>query len=256
MAEERQSPLRNDVLDPQVCTHDTRREVLSRVPLFASLDATEIGAVNEYFRASDYQAGETIYRAGDPAQELFVVATGKVKILEYTSVGQRVVFDLLAPGESFGSLLALGDETYANDAQAHTFCCLLTLSAEWFQEVLSRYPRVAVAGLESAAKRLREARKVVSELSALPVEQRLAATLLKLSEKLGESHGDGVLLQIPLPQHDLAAMTGTTPESVNRTLSRFRRSGLLESGRTWLILRDLEAMREVSEGRLAELRRD
>ena len=255
MAEDRQSPLRNDELDPRVCTHDTRQRVLRQVPLFRTLSDVELEKVSGYFQARDFGAGEVIYRSGDPARELFVVATGKVKILDYTATGQQVVFDLLAPGESFGSLLSLGDETYSNDAQAQTFCCLLTISAETFADLIERYPRVAVAALEATAARLRESRKVVGELSGMPVEQRLAATLLKLSEKLGEQHENGLLLQIPLPQHDLAAMMGTTPESVNRSLSRFRRGELLESGRTWLIIKDVGRLREIAEGRLSELQR-
>lgn len=255
MAEDKQSPLRSDELDPQVCTHDRRLEMLRQVPLFRTLGEADLEDVNRYFHARDFQAGEVIYRAGDPTRELFVVATGKVKILNYTSSGQQIVFDLLAPGESFGSLLALGDETYANDAQAQTFCCLLALSAQTFQEVVEQYPLVAVAALQLTAARLRDSRQVVRELSALSVEQRLAATLLKLSEKLSEPHEGGLLLQIPLPQHDLAAMMGTTPESVNRTLSKFKRTGLLESGRTWLILKDIERLKAVADGRSAELQR-
>ena len=236
-----------------MCTHATRLEVLKRVPLFRDLTPGQLDAINrEWVLAREYEAGEALYRAGDEADTLFVIATGKVKLLDYTSNGQQVVLDLLAPGESFGSLLALGDDTYANDAQAHTFCCVLTLSSDAFEDLLGRYPRMALAALRVTAGRLRDARRAVRELSALPVAGRIASVLLKLAEKVGEPHEGGVLLQVPLPQQDLAAMTGTTPESVSRNLGRLRRAGLLTTGRTWLVLKDIGRLEAVARGRAVE----
>lgn len=236
-------------------TFAARSEVLRRVPLFRDLDREQLEAVDrDWVVALYYEAGDALYRAGDPAETLFVVAAGNVKLLDDTSGGQRVLLDLLARGESFGSLLALGDEAYANDARAHTACCVLALSAHAFDRLLVRYPRVARAALEITARRLRGAQTVVRELSVLPVEGRLAAALLKLAERMGEPEAGGMLIQDQLPQKDLAAMTGTTPESVSRTLAKLRGAGILEVGRSWLLLKDRTRLQALAQGLNADRR--
>lgn len=246
MSKRTNSPLHDDAVDPHSCTLETRLAMLRRTPLFHGLDDAALAEVNRRFRTEDYRAGETIYRAGNDAEKLYVVATGKVRLLEYTAEGQAVLQDLLAPGEVFGSLYALGDEAYASDAEAQTFCCLLSLAAESFLEVLREVPAVALTALELTAERLHEARRL-QVLSTRPVEQRLAATLLKLAEKLGDPTPQGLVLQSPLSQGDLAAMTGTTPESVNRALRSFKERGLVESGRGWLALQDERGLAAVAE---------
>src|SRR5690606_13181926 len=105
-------------------------------------------------------------------------------------------------------------------AQAHTTCCVLTITPHAFQDILQRYPQVSLALLEIVSSRLREAREVIHQLSASPVESRLAATLLKLADKLGEKRGDEVLIQLPLSRQDLADMTGATVETASRVMSQ------------------------------------
>lgn len=63
-----------------------------------------------------------------------------------------------------------------------------------------------------------------------------------LADKLGEKRDESILLQLPLTREDLASMTGTTTESVSRTLSKWRRAGLIETGRRWTSLKDRDAL--------------
>ena len=85
--------------------------------------------------------------AGDPAARLYVVAIGKVKLLQHTLSGQDVLLDILTPGEFFGSLSVLGDETYPDTALAQTMACILAIAADDFQAILRRYPSVTVIAL-------------------------------------------------------------------------------------------------------------
>jgi CRP-like cAMP-binding protein len=74
------------------------------------------------------------------------------------------------------------------------------------------------------------------QLSALPVEQRVALTLLKLGEKLGRENDSGLLIDVPLSRDELAEMTGTTPETVSRILSQLQNQKIIDSGRQWVTI--------------------
>jgi CRP-like cAMP-binding protein len=242
MASRRSTPLRSEDVEPRLCTIHRRLEVLSKVPFFTALSPEDISAINRLFRPEGYTAGETIYLSGDPAKRLYVVATGKVKLLRHTLGGQDVLLDILAPGEFFGSLSILGDDQYADTAQAHTSGCVLGIGAEDFQTILQTYPTVAIATLTIMAQRLQSAHETIRQLSAFPVAQRVASVLLKLAEKLGEQTDEGLLIQMPLARQDLADMTGTTLETVSRVMSDFHKQGLIRSGRQWVAISDLAAL--------------
>lgn len=245
--QKRLTPLANHAVPAGSCTTERRLELLSRVPLFGLLEPQQLEEVNSRFRAHDYQTGATVHRAGDPAQHLYVVATGVVKLLRYGAEGQEVLLDILAPGDFFGSLAVLGDEVYQDTAVTQTPCCILVLPAPDFEEMLSTFPAVTRAALELTTARLKQAQEAIQQLSALTLEQRLAATLLKLAEKVGEAQEGSILLQLPLTQQDLAAMTGSTAETVNRALRRFRKLGLVRSGRRWFILTDPRGLAHFAE---------
>ncbi len=232
--------------DAASCTVDVRLTMLGRTPLFGGATADELRRVNERCRAVAVTAGEVVFRAGERAEDLFVVATGAVKLLEHAADGRQVLLDLCVPGEAFGSAPALGDEVYPHDAQAVADGCLLSLSAATFERLLREMPSVALAALALTSRRLREAQRAVHTLSTLPVEAQVAATLLRLAAKLDPA-GDAERVALPLTQADLAAMSGTTPESVNRVLGTLKRRGWLASGRGWFSLLDRPALASLAQ---------
>jgi CRP-like cAMP-binding protein len=230
-----------------MCSHDVQCAMLRRAPFFAALSPAEIEEVHGLAWVQGYVADEFIYMAGAPATRLYIIAAGKVKVLQPFLSGQDVVLDILVGGEFFGGLSLLGDETYTETAQTLTSCCILEIPAETFQEILRQYPSVALKTLELVGNRLKNAHKSIHQLSARPVEARIAALLLYLATKLGEEQEGGMLLQVPLSRQDLAAMTGTTTESASRAMSQFKKQGLVRTGRQWVAVIDRAGLHEIAE---------
>lgn len=243
----RTTPLEPEPIEPQMCSVDLRLQILRGLPFFAGLPDDAITAINPLFRETGYEPGEPIYYAGDPAERLFVVAAGKVKLLRHALSGQERVLDLLLPGDFFGSLPVLGEPVYPDTAQAHTLCCVLAISAEGFKTILDRYPPVTRALLAIVAERLRAAQAMLHQTGTAPVESRVAALLLKLAERLGDERAEGWLIQTPLSRQDIADMLGITVETASRTLSQFRKDGLIRSGRRWIAIADRERLAALAE---------
>lgn len=224
-----------------------RLDVLSRAPYFAGLPPEAIEAIDARMGVRGYDVDTPIHRVGQSATHLYVLAAGKVKLIRPTLEGDNVLIDVLTPGDLFGSAAALGHATYPDTAHALTVACALSISAGDFRAVLTEHPRVALAVLDDVTHRLEQAHTVVRRLASGTVEHRVAATLLALADKVGESRGNGVLLQLPLTRPDLAAMTGTTTESVSRTLSRLRRDGIIDTGRRWVAIVDRERLAALAQ---------
>ena len=238
MSTRRKTPLHVETVEPAACSVDLRLSILQQAPFFAGLSPVEIGAVNKQFREYGFQPGEPIYFSGETAANLYVVASGRVKLLRHSASGQDVLLDILQPGDYFGSLTMLADEVYPDTAQAQTAVCVISIRSEAFRVLLQQYPPVALAVLDITAKRLQETQETVRRLSVNSVEQRIAAVLLKLAHKLGEITVEGILIQMPLSRDDLAQMTGTTTETASRIVSQFQKEGLVHSGRQWIAITD------------------
>lgn len=247
MTNRRKTPVVTESIEPARCSVDLRLSILQQVPFFARLPLADIRAINEQFHEYGYKPGETIYHSGERAENLYVVAAGNVKLLRHTLSGQDVLLNILTPGEFFGSLTRLSDEIYPDTAQAQTAVCILAITSERFRALLQRYAGVAVAVLDITAKRLQDAQETVRQLSAHPVEQRLAVTLLKLVDKLGESNEVGLLIQMPLSRDDLAKMVGSSTETVSRIMSQLQKDGIIQSGRQWVAVTDKIRLGQVAQ---------
>lgn len=248
MMTRRYIPIQTERIEPRHCTLDLRLQVLRQTPFLAALPPESLAQVNPLFVERGYDAGQTIYAAGAPATRLYVVARGTVKVIRPTDSGPSVLLGLRTAGEFCGSLSALGDRDYRDSAVAQTSCCILSVSAGQFQAMLRRYPSVALATLDVLAARLRAAHDLIEQYSSQPVEQRIAATLLQLGEKVGQEREGVRLIQMPLSRQDVAEMAGTTVETASRVMSQLRKDGLIQTGRRWAAIADRDRLAALAIG--------
>lgn len=247
MASRRRSPVRVEHLHPHACTPGVRRRVLADVPFFAHLSDGAIEGIDRRARVDHFDQGEAVYVQGAPARSFHIVATGTAKRSRTTRDGTEVLLDILLPGDHFGALPALGADRHPDAVWALTPLCVLRLDVAAFDEVLDEHPSVARAALAVVTRRLEAAMDHIHRMSAATAEQRVAAVLTILAERTGRPQGGGLtLLDLPLSRDDLASMAGLTSETVSRILSQLRRDELIETGRRWVAVRDLDELHRMS----------
>ena len=239
------SPVRQEWVDPGICSLDYRLKVIGRLPFFRHLSPHAIVEINHLFEDRDFSVDQVIYFEGEPGRNLYLVASGKVKLTRRALSGREVLLDILQGGEYFGHLSIASQQVYSETSVAQTDCCILQISAHNFETVMNRYPDVTMQVLKAVGQRLEELQEIIKQLSLYTVEERIAATLIRVARKLGEQKQTGTLIQISFSRHDLAAMTGTTVETVSRVMSRFSTDGLISTGRKWVVLRDLERLEQI-----------
>lgn len=268
-ADRHASPVRPTCTHAHHCDHETRQAVLRRSPVFGGLDDDQVAAVDGLMTVRSWEAGEALFHEGDPLDSLWVVAQGHVALSRVDADGQEVITDLLAPGDMTGALAATGGAGRASGrgipsgagdagsrmsaaddtARALETTCALAVDPSVFRRILGDYPDVAVRLLEELSGRVATLRTHVGRRSAGSVAQRVAGTLVDLAERVGERREDGsVLLKVPLSRADLAKMSGTTVESTSRTMSGWRRDGVIDSGRQWTAILDMDRMHDIADG--------
>ena len=244
----RHVPLRPMCAAPHSCSPRVRRQVLEQVPLFRGLGGAELEGVDARMTSLAWSEDQDLYTAGDPAEHLYVLASGRAKALHTTPDGGEHVVDLLAPGDLFGGLELLGSREHAETVRAMTTVCALRVDTDAFRRILLEHPEVAVRALEMTAGRLQQARTSLTARTMAPVPQRVAGVLLRLARKFGQRTADGgILIQLPLSRADIASIAGSTPESVSRAMSRWRAEGIIDSGRRWTEIRRPERLEQIAE---------
>lgn len=234
---------------PHRCPRPVRLYVLARAPYFLGLAEEELERIDQRMRTHTYAAEDPIYRAGDRADALYVVAEGRVKLSQSTADGTETVTDLLVPGELFGAMGSLGEPYHLQSAAALVGTCVLRIGQEDFRQVLVDHPRVGLRVLDDVSARLARTQSDIGGQATQTVQQRVATALLRLADKLGEDRGrQGIMLEVPLSRADLAGLARSTPESVSRIMSRWKKDGVIDSGRRWTALLDRDRLKEIAAG--------
>ena len=225
-------------------------EVLRHIPLFASLTNDQIAAAAAWFHAQSFDSDALIFLEGDPADRLWVVQAGQVKIVKHTSDGQENLLEVIMPGEMFGGA-ALLLSVHPASAVAMTPILALSIEREPYLQLIRQYPDVALRIIYLLGERLQAAMKMRA-LATEHVDVRLANILLKLCDKVGERTAEGLRINLSLSRQDLADMTGTTIETAIRIMSRFRKESLVltEPG-GYVVVLDHQRLKRLSEGELA-----
>ncbi len=222
-------------------------EALGRCRLFSGLGQGSLQALARNLRTRRFKRGEVVFHQGDPGDALFIVASGVVKVVVPSEDGEEAILATLRRGDFLGELALIDGAPRSASAIALEATEMLTLPREQLRSLVAGEPAIRDALLVALAAEIRRLTTYVAELHFLDLTGRLAARLLRLAEESGERDADGsTRLPSPLTQGDLAAMIGSTRQSVNKLLGDFMDAGLLRMDGDTLVVPDLAALTQAS----------
>jgi CRP/FNR family transcriptional regulator len=224
-------------------------DTLRRVPIFAGLSPAELQFLAERAVPRDYASGRTIFSEGDVCAGLFVIESGHVRIFKSSAAGREQVLSIEGPGNSVAELPVFDGGTYPASAAAVDDARVYFISKQDFHSLCVAHPEVPLKVLKVVGARLRQLVGIIEELSFTTVSSRLISMLLRLA-KSGKQTPEGIAIQLPASNQELAAQIGTVRELVSRNLSRLQADDLIHlEGKTVIIpdLRRLKSQLEDSE---------
>lgn len=222
-------------------------EALRAHPLFQGVPPEDLRALVRTGAGRTWPAGRFLFLEGDPAEGLYILLEGYVKVVQSDLAGQEAVVQMVGPGEPLGLIALFADQPYPASAQTMTRCRVLWIPGASFREFLLRHPEVALRILHLMAERLHEVHRRLLEVSVLRVERRLARALVRMAGRLGRRTEEGIELALPLSREELAELCGTRLHTVSRLLNRWQRAGWVRLGRRRIILRNPHALVALAE---------
>jgi CRP/FNR family transcriptional regulator, cyclic AMP receptor protein len=195
--------------------------VLSKIPLFKSLDAHELETLRSRCTIRSYPAETLVVSEGAEGDALYVVLEGAVKIFLANNSGRKVILGVEWAGGYFGEIAILDRAPRSASVTTITQARMLSISRHVVRDILQRHPDVAHDIIAALTARVRSLTDTVRSLVVNDVKQRVVVALIRLAES------DGELMVIPKrpPHRDIADMIGASREMVGRVLRALIDSG-------------------------------
>ncbi len=208
--------------------------VLKAVPLFASFPEDQLRVLATMVMRKSAPRSNTIMAGGDPTDSLYIVLSGRLKVMMSDSDGKEVILSILGPGEFFGEMGLIDDEPRSASVVTIEPCELLQLAKRDFNKCLAENFEMAMAVMRGLVRRLREADRKIGSLALLDVYGRVARLLLDMAETVdGEK-----MVTKRLPKQGTAKMIGASREMVSRVMKDLQMGGYIEVRGSNIVLRD------------------
>ncbi len=223
----------------QPMSHPERAELvehLQAIPLFARLGVSVLAELAQTAYWREYTAGAVVFLEEEPAQGLYYLHHGWLKIVKFSADGREQILQFLGPGEIFNYLGVFASMANPATAVALEAAGVWLLPRGEVRNVLAASPDALLLVVESMAQRIAGLVQMVADLSLHSVEARLARRLLENAE------GHVVYRRRWSTQAEMAAHLGTVPDVLNRALRGLVEAGLIQVERQQITILDLEGL--------------
>lgn len=211
------------------------------IPLLAALRAEDREALKPLCRVRGYDKGETIFREGEPADRIYFVHIGRVKIVK--AAGQRdIILEILGPGEPVGAVAVFERRPFPASAVTLEPSGIVSIPEREFFALLEKRPEMMRHLLAGLTYRLMMVNKRLADLTG-SAEQRAARLFLTLADRVGLPGTTGVRIPLTLSRQEIADLIGTTLETAIRLMSRWQKEGIVLTEKDGFVIPDPAALR-------------
>lgn len=214
-------------------------ESLQSSTYFSGLSSEELDSVRKLIFQRTVARGEIILFEGEPAQAVYVVAAGVVKVFKTSTDGKEQILYLARPGDSFNDVPIFDGGLNLASAEALTQVVLYGIKKSDLGKSLQECPALATNVIQVLSQRVEQVISLVEDLSFRRVTGRVAKILL-------ENVADTQEHKHRLTQQEMAAMAGTAREMIGRSLKLLEEEGKVRLERNRIVITDKEALREVA----------
>jgi CRP/FNR family transcriptional regulator, cyclic AMP receptor protein len=219
-------------------------ELLAATGLYDALSPEALASCARDFVEQRFKAGATVFSRGDPGEQMFVVADGRVRLSVMSEDGRELSVRHAGPGALLGEIAVMDGGPRTADAIAMTDLRLHGVSRARLLAQAEAHPSVARGMIGLLCKRLRETTDQLEGIALHPIDVRLARFLLVALGDRKPEPGKRIPLDLAISQTEMAQLLGASRSKVNVALGALEKTGALKrtSDRLFLdpaLLRDV-----------------
>jgi CRP/FNR family transcriptional regulator len=219
-------------------------ELLGRVPVFSTLERSDLERIAEVAVPRSFEPGQAVFREGDASDTCYVVREGHARAIRTHGDGRMITLATFGPGDIFGELAMFEDEHRSATVEAIEPTSVVGVLGPDMRRLMSEHPEISTRLVIALGRRLRETNERLSRQSFQTVQSRVAVVLGELVEQaIAEGQGQADVL-VTATQADLAQLAGSSRESASRFLAVLERAGVISQGRGRLVVHEPQALKQ------------
>lgn len=233
------------------CNTCSSHACVRQVPVFRSLSDEELVIIESITESHSYKKGSQVCREGEPSEALFVVKSGLIKLTKNSKEGSSI-FSVSFPGDYFGQFALLHNKNNDVTAEIIESGVVCRMHRKDFIPLLEQNAGLAFSFLMSVSEQLHLAEETAGALHMFEVEKRLARLLVYLyTRNLPESALTMQALRhsvdLPSAQKEVAAMIGTTAETLSRKLNKLEALKIIAMHKRTVNILEMETLIQLAE---------
>lgn len=212
------------------------------VDLYKLLCPHKVKRMHETHKFVTFKRDQFIYMTDDPATHVYLVATGRVRVGHYLENGNEVTSAILTQGEMFGELAMAGEVKRRDFAQAMDSATICPLTTEQLTALMYENKDLSFKILKLIGLRLMKLERKLELLVFKDARTRIVEFLKDMASWKGVKVGFETMIPMSLTHKDIAALTGTSRQTVNMVLNELKDGNLINFNRKQILIRDLDKL--------------
>ena len=204
--------------------------------IFAGLSSCEMSELLPRLRLREYRAGEYIFNTKNPANYLFLLASGLVRLTYIAPDGDNNLLDICEEGDIFGEMFIGAYPFRIGDAQAMNDVQVYLLHEEELYYLIETYPQIGINFIRHLSDSKRRLFSRLHALQRTKAKWRVLGTLISLARTMCCTEGHHFVLNQAITQQDIADMTGLNRSTVSSLINRLREKNIMGGSGRYLYL--------------------
>jgi CRP/FNR family transcriptional regulator len=214
-----------------LCLHD--------IPFFTGLDRNSFRSIclatSKYFK----KKGEFLFRQGDSANTIYIIKSGRFKLVKTTESGEEVIIQIVGSGEIIGETSLFREGVFVSvSAIAMEDAKACAISRQSFESIIRNEPNIALKIIKGLSDRLHDAWEQIAESNTQTIQEKVASLFIRLAQEYGESHVEGTIIKICLTQQEIASIVGASRVMISQVLGELTKRNYIYKKGKYYILRE------------------
>ena len=222
---------------------------INRIPAFSILPDQVQNEIATLVKTKTVTTGETLFRDTQPAEAVYFINSGKVKLTKSSATGKEILLDIRSKGEVFAevALFSKPDMTYPANAVILESGAVSYIRSDHLEAYLMSHPELTISLFQMMCDRLRIAQTTLRDVALYGKLSALSTTLLRLAGDYGKIQDDGeIVIPLRLTHEEIGNFFGATRESVSRMMKELSRQGVISRTRDTLTIHNPDQLNEYS----------
>jgi CRP/FNR family cyclic AMP-dependent transcriptional regulator len=216
-------------------------ETVATAGIFQGYESA-VAAVTKQLQPVDFARQSTVFAEGEPADRMYIIISGKVKIGHRSPDGRDHLLAIMGPSDMFGELSLFDPGVRTASATTLTEVRAVSLDRDALRGWMAERPEVAEELLRLLSRRLRRTHYKLTDQIFTDVPGRVAKQLLVLAQQFGTREGDAVRVAHDLTQEEIAQLVGASREATNHALCTFADRGWIQWESHNMLILDAERL--------------